>query len=154
MEIDVGAVFGAVVALMVALAGSISAGYKMVDYFRKRTERADSERTEFSKLQGQVTLLAEQLDRQMEKRRDFEQRISDFEVALEDEKRRGDRLRVDLDQAQARIHELEVDKAIVQSANETLERFVTMFTNSFGRVIEAALAPGDVVKLVESDGAG
>jgi len=147
VEIDWGALVAAVVGLITAFGA-------MVRYVQKRAVVGDKALLDLAETQGQVALLQEQNQNRGIVVDRLEERIVNLEHELAAERLRGLEFKREFEKANRRIHELEVDKATIQSANAVLERFLAMFSENFGRVIEAVMVPGQVQKLVESDGAG
>jgi len=131
LEIDWGALIAAIIGLVLAFTA-------MLRYVQKRAVAGDQAALDLKETQGQVNLLQEQSKNREETTDRLEIRINDLEHELAEERLRSLEFQKELNAAKRRIHELELDKATVQSANAILERFVSIFTENFGKVIEAA----------------
>ena len=133
LEIDWGA-------LIAAIIGLIGAFVAMLRYVQKRAVAGDQAALDLKETQGQVALLQEQSQNRKKETERLSVRINDLEHELSEERLSGMETKRELDSAKRRIHELELDKVSVQSANAVLERFLAIFTENFSRVIEAATA--------------
>ena len=128
-------------ALVAAIIGLIGAFAAMIRYVQKRAVAGDQAVLDLKETQGKVALLEEQSKNRTDEIARLVVRTNDLEHDLAEERGRGIEIKEDLAAAKRRIHELELDKTAVQSANAVLERFLKIFTENFSRVIEAATSP-------------